>query len=97
MGYNPFSEIYNDFSNGNYGTGLLDIGTGGIYSAAKDAYEAPFNEKRAGFDAVSAQAEQVKQERIARQQATLQAALAKMDPTKKAISALYGDPSTWSL
>jgi len=97
MGWNPFSEIYNDFSNGNIGTGILDLGTGGIYSAAKDAYSAPFDEKRKGFDAVSAAAEQVKQQRIARQQETLQKSLAALDPTRKAIAAVYGDPSTWSL
>jgi len=97
MGWNPFSEIYNDFSNGNIGTGILDLGTGGIYSYAKDAYEKPFNDQKAGLDDIAAQAAKLKQERMARQQATLQASLAALQPTRDALHAVYGDPSTWKL
>ena len=97
MGWNPFREIYDDFSNGNIGTGILDLGTGGIYSAAKDAYESPFNQQKAGLDDIAARAAQLKQERIARQQATLQQSLAALKPARDALHAVYGDPSSWSL
>lgn len=97
MGWNPFKEIYDDFSGGNIGTGILDLGTGGIYSYAKNAYETPFNDQKAGLQDIADRAAQLKQERIARQQATLQQSLAALKPTRDALHAVYGDPSTWSL
>lgn len=67
------------------------------FHSVKDAYNKPFEEKAAGYDAIAARAEQIKQERIARQQATLQQTMAAYEPARKAISAVYGDPSTWKL
>ena len=64
---------------------------------AWDAYKAPFDEKRQAYDQVSQMAGDIKQQRIARQQDTLKQVLAARDPERKAINALYGDPSTWKL
>ena len=97
MSWNPFSEIYNDVSNGNIGTGVLDLATLGAYSPIKDAYNAPFDAQKKGFDDVANHAEAIKQQRIQRQQDTLKQSLAALDPTRKAIAAVYGDPSTWTL
>jgi hypothetical protein len=112
MSFNLFKAIPGvntayDFGTGDWKGGLANLGTGGLYGTydqgksglndLKNAYNAPFNEKRQGYDAVSAMAGDVKNQRIARQQATLGAVESKLDPQRRAIQAMYGDPSSWKL
>jgi len=66
------------------------IGEGFGYQDAKD-------EQRAGYDAVQAATERMKQERLAQKAFAYNLAEEKFAPTHAAINALYGDPSTWSL
>ena len=69
----------------------------GWIGEAKDAYTAPFNEKRQAIDQVSQMAGNIKQERIKRQQDILAQTLAARDPERQAIAAMYGDPKSWKL
>ena len=73
---------------GNIATGFKDAG---------HAYQQSFDDQKAAYDQVSQMAGDVQQKRIKRQEDTLQRALAARDPERKAINALYGDPSTWKL
>lgn len=68
-----------------------------IGGSIKDAYDAPFDKKREGYDAVMDRAGELKQERLARKDKTYQMADEKMRPAREALRAVYGDPSTWSL
>jgi hypothetical protein len=54
-------------------------------------------QKASGIDALIAQSEKIKQQRIARQQATLQQSMAASQPARDAIAAVYGPPSSWKL
>lgn len=67
------------------------------FNKLKNAYDAPFDEKRAGYDAVADRAQQIKQERMARQDQTYARADAKYAPARSALSAVYGDPKSWKL
>lgn len=68
-----------------------------IYSKAKDAYDAPFDEKRKGYDAVIDQSQKLKAERMARKDKTYDMAEEKYRPAREAIAAVYGDPKSWKL
>ncbi len=59
----------------------------------QDAYD----EKAKGYDAVQAAAQRMKAERMAQKEAAMAKVEAALDPTKKAMAAVYGDPSTWRL
>jgi hypothetical protein len=107
----PGVNTIKDAVTGNWGDAAKNFATGGLYGTAntavngvkgiasgiKNAYDKPFEEQKAGYQAVIDQANQIKQERLARQQATLAAVNQQYAPANKAISAVYGDPSTWKL
>lgn len=81
-------------------TNVYDDVKGAVRDAAGnivDAYNAPFDEKRRGYDAVAERAEQIKQERMARKDKTYAMAEEKYRPTREALAAVYGDPKTWKL
>lgn len=87
---NPFQNVTN--LAGDAVDGVVDV-AGNI----KDAYTAPFDEKRRGYDAVAERAEQIKQERMARKDKTYAMAEEKYRPTREALAAVYGDPKSWKL
>lgn len=68
-----------------------------LYNSAKNAYNAPYEQKAQGLDAVRAEAERIKQERIARQKNVYGQANAQYDDSRRAMKALYGDPTSWRL
>ena len=105
--YIPGVNTIDDAVHGRWKDAGLNLATGGLYGlgngiatgvdAIRNAYSAPFDEKRAGYDAVAARAEQIKQERIARKDKTYAMAEEKYRPTREALAAVYGDPSQWKL
>jgi hypothetical protein len=80
-------------------TPLAPIIQGGedLYHGYKNAQNDAYDSKRKGYDDVSAMAEQMKQERLKRQQDTYQQGMAALDPERNAIKALYGEPKSWKL
>jgi hypothetical protein len=96
----PGVNTVKDVVTGNWGDAAKNAVTGGLYGTAtsiKGAYDKPFDEQKAGYQAVIDQANAIKQQRIARQQATLASVNQQYAPANKAIAAVYGDPSTWKL
>lgn len=96
--YRHLKDAWNSASSGDWGGALKEFAISGdpiLQDMA--AYQSGQDEKKQGFSAVQAMAEKMKQERMARADATFAKADAMYDPTKKAMAALYGDPSTWSL
>ena len=81
-----------------YGTGQEAVKAGKAgWSALKNAYDAPFEEKRAAYDRVGQMSQEIQQKRIQRQQDILRQTLAARDPERNAINAVYGDPKNWKL
>lgn len=68
-----------------------------IGGAVKDAYNAPFDQKRAGYDAVIDQSQKLKAERMARKDKTYAQAEEQYRPAREALAAVYGDPRSWKL
>ena len=68
-----------------------------IGGAVKNAYDAPFDRKREGYDAVIDQSQKLKAERMARKDKTYAMAEEQYRPTREAIAAVYGDPRSWKL
>lgn len=65
--------------------------------AIKHAYDAPFDQKREGYDAVTAQSQRLKAERQARKDKTYAQAEEQYRPAREALAAVYGDPKSWKL
>lgn len=60
-------------------------------------YQDGQDEKRHGYDVVQDEAERLKAEAIARKDKMYAMGEEKFEPTKAAMSAIYGDPKTWKL
>lgn len=71
--------------------------TENIYGAYRKANAEPFDEKREGYDAVIAETQRLKAERMARKDKTYNMAEEKYRPAREAIDAVYGDPKNWKL
>lgn len=97
MAWYDYVPGVSEFSQGNIGQGLLDVGTLGLYDDAKGDVKGAYDKKAQGYDAVIAQAAANKADRIKRQQDTYDLADSKLAPSRAALAAVYGDPSTWKL
>lgn len=63
----------------------------------KDAYTAPYEQKAAGYDAIRAEVDRLKGVRQGQKDFAYNLADSKFAPARKALDAVYGDPSTWKL
>lgn len=68
-----------------------------MWNGARDAFNAPYEQKARGYDAIRGEVDRLKGERKAQKDYAYQLADSKFEPTRKAISAIYGDPSGWKL
>src|SRR6266513_1302432 len=60
-------------------------------------FQSGYDDKKAGYQAVQDATDRIKKERLAEKNFAFNKADAEFDPTKKALAALYGDPSQWKL
>jgi hypothetical protein len=89
--------LYDTGLQAGYAGNAIENGVKNIGNSIKNAYDAPFEQKKAGYQAVQDQAAAYEQQRRNQQQVTLAQTLAQYDPAKKAMAAVYGDPSTWRI
>jgi len=68
-----------------------------IYHAVKPKVDAAYGQKAAGYDAIRAEVERLKQERKGQKDFAYNLANSKYQPTRDAIAAVYGDPKGWKL
>lgn len=101
--WNPLASL-DDLAQGHFGDALLNAGTIGLYGTGKQLYEqgkdavnGAYDKKAQGYEAVQAEIERLKGERMQQRNYAYNLADSKYEPTRKAIQALYGDPSGWSL
>ncbi len=105
--YIPGVNTIDDAAHGRWGDAGKNLATGGLYGLGKgigkgveaigDAYGAPFDEKRLGYDVIGEQLQGLKKERMARKDKTYAMAEEKYRPAREALAAVYGDPKTWKL
>jgi len=88
----------NLLTGGLYGT--VDQGVKGVKAvggAIKDAVNAPYDEKRAGYDKIMSDVDRLKGERQGQRDFAYNLASSKLAPTQDAIDALFGPPKSWKL
>ncbi len=78
------------------GEDLYKMGRAGARAIGR-AVNAPYDEKRKGYDAVMGMVDADKAERYGQKQKSYDLQMQAYDPTRKAIAALYGDPANWKL
>lgn len=86
---------------GGYGGGSQGENVGnkikGYAGDVKDAFDAPYEMKAKGYDAIRAETDRLKQERMGQKKYAYDLADSKYAPTRAAIAKVYGDPSGWKL
>ena len=93
-GYLPGSDAYGG------GRTLGDVIGGGIsdaWSGAKNAFNAPYEEKKKGMQSIQDNVLRMQAERMAQKDRAYKMATDAMAPAHAAQLAVYGDPSTWRL
>lgn len=92
-----------------YGTVERNNGLRGSYDSAADltglptsdqivhAVNKPYEDKRAGYDAIQAKVLELQAKREQQKKYAYDLANQAFEPSRKAMAAVYGDPSTWKL
>ncbi len=80
-----------------YDTVVHDGFGGPTWEGTKDVLNKPYQDKAKGYDAIRAETDRLKKERMGQKDFAYNLADSKYEPTRKAIQALYGDPASWKL
>jgi hypothetical protein len=69
----------------------------GVGGDIKDAFNKPYEDKAKGYDAIRAETDRLKKERMAQKDFAYNLADSKYQPSRDALAAVYGDPKSWRL
>lgn len=81
------------YRGGKYVVDKVKNGIGDVVDTVNDAYA----KKAEGYDAIRAETERLKKERMGQKDFAYNLADSKYQPTREAIAAVYGDPKSWKL
>jgi hypothetical protein len=83
-----------------WGNGIVPDAAHGVKVGGQwvhDKIDAPYEEKKKGYDAIRDEIAGLKRERQGQKDFAYNLADSKYEPARQAIKALYGDPASWKL